>query len=339
MINAEQEDEDSKIAGSTATVALVRRDKVIVANVGDSRAVISRNGQAVNLSTEHRRVMLARLGCLMGKVFPACAPKYVLTKPLVARWCRVFGKGPTVESETKRVTDAGGWVKDGRVCEVLAVSRAFGDWEFKGEGLPVMLERGRECAFRQTFGRCICCMLAAPPWSHAGWVAWKNRWTSACATAAAAPRCGTRRLWTASHFVADPVVATPDVTEMPFGPDDEFLLLASDGLWCAAPCGGRFLSWRRHARGRACIRLSDGAPAWRRRAGTSSAAGTQSCLRGRRFQAGASCQEVADKVAELALKRYTSDNVAVVVVDLGGGAKGWGAPTAKAKGGLFGIFN
>jgi serine/threonine protein phosphatase PrpC len=51
---AEQPDEDSKTAGSTATVALLRRDKIIVANVGDSRAVLSRGGQAVDMSTEHR---------------------------------------------------------------------------------------------------------------------------------------------------------------------------------------------------------------------------------------------------------------------------------------------
>lgn len=41
-------------SGSTATVALVRKDKVIVANVGDSRLVLCRNGQPIDLTTEHR---------------------------------------------------------------------------------------------------------------------------------------------------------------------------------------------------------------------------------------------------------------------------------------------
>jgi serine/threonine protein phosphatase PrpC len=50
----ELEDEDERLSGSTATVALVRRDKIIVANVGDSRAVLCRNGRPVDLSTEHR---------------------------------------------------------------------------------------------------------------------------------------------------------------------------------------------------------------------------------------------------------------------------------------------
>jgi Protein phosphatase 2C len=33
------------------------------------------------------------------------------------------------------------------------------------------------------------------------------------------------------HFVGDPVVATPDVTELTIKPEDEFFIIASDGLW------------------------------------------------------------------------------------------------------------
>jgi protein phosphatase 2C family protein 2/3 len=61
----------------------------VVANVGDSRAVLSRGGRALDLSTEHR----------------------------------VWGKTPTVLSEIERIEAVGGWVDDGRVCGVLAVSR------------------------------------------------------------------------------------------------------------------------------------------------------------------------------------------------------------------------
>ena len=55
---------------------------------------------------------------------------------------RVTGSGPTVEAEVHRVEDVGGWIEDGRVCDVIAVSRAFGDREFKGDGAKSMLQRG-----------------------------------------------------------------------------------------------------------------------------------------------------------------------------------------------------
>jgi len=70
--------------------------------------VLCRTGIAVDLSTEHR----------------------------------VYGSGPSVASEIDRVQKAGGWIDDGRVCGILAVSRAFGDADYKGEGLHRMLNRG-----------------------------------------------------------------------------------------------------------------------------------------------------------------------------------------------------
>ena len=33
------------------------------------------------------------------------------------------------------------------------------------------------------------------------------------------------------HFKSDPVVATPDVTEISLSEDDEFVIVATDGLW------------------------------------------------------------------------------------------------------------
>lgn len=46
--------------------------------------------------------------------------------------------------QVARVKASGGWVYDGRVCNILAVSRAFGDWEFKGLGLKKLLSAGVE---------------------------------------------------------------------------------------------------------------------------------------------------------------------------------------------------
>uniref|UniRef100_A0A7N0UJB5 protein-serine/threonine phosphatase n=1 Tax=Kalanchoe fedtschenkoi TaxID=63787 RepID=A0A7N0UJB5_KALFE len=77
--------------GSTAVVAVVTRDKIIVANCGDSRAVLCRGGKAIALSSDHK---------------------------------------PDRPDELHRIEAAGGRVIywDGpRVLGVLAMSRAIGD--------------------------------------------------------------------------------------------------------------------------------------------------------------------------------------------------------------------
>ena len=80
-------------SGSTAVVALVTPAfELIAANVGDSRIVLSANGEAIPLSTDHK---------------------------------------PTVAAETARIRQAGGFVEAGRVNGALALSRAVGDFEYK----------------------------------------------------------------------------------------------------------------------------------------------------------------------------------------------------------------
>jgi protein phosphatase 1L len=81
----------SRDAGSTASTAVLVGDRLLVANVGDSRAVICRGGKAVALSTDHK---------------------------------------PNRTDERQRIENAGGvvmWAGTWRVGGVLAVSRAFGD--------------------------------------------------------------------------------------------------------------------------------------------------------------------------------------------------------------------
>ncbi|KAH0466508.1 hypothetical protein IEQ34_003746 [Dendrobium chrysotoxum] len=77
--------------GSTASTAILLGNRLFVANVGDSRAVISKDGKAVPLSDDHK---------------------------------------PNRIDERKRIEDAGGvvmWTGTWRVGGVLAMSRAFGN--------------------------------------------------------------------------------------------------------------------------------------------------------------------------------------------------------------------
>lgn len=45
---------ECEAVGSTAVVAIVTPDRVVVANCGDSRAVLCRNGRPVPLSSDHK---------------------------------------------------------------------------------------------------------------------------------------------------------------------------------------------------------------------------------------------------------------------------------------------
>ena len=101
IIELEDEDErpwEGPQAGSTCVVAVVRGDKLVVANAGDSRAVLSRRGVAVEMSRDHK---------------------------------------PMDDDERARIVKAGGFVQEGRVNGSLALSRAIGDLEYKqGKSLP-----------------------------------------------------------------------------------------------------------------------------------------------------------------------------------------------------------
>ncbi|KAG8058112.1 hypothetical protein GUJ93_ZPchr0002g23271 [Zizania palustris] len=78
-------------AGSTASTAILVGDRLFVANVGDSRAVVCKGGDAIAASRDHK---------------------------------------PDQSDERQRIEEAGGfvmWAGTWRVGGVLAVSRAFGD--------------------------------------------------------------------------------------------------------------------------------------------------------------------------------------------------------------------
>lgn len=80
-------------SGCTAVVALLRGNELYVANAGDSRCVVSRNGTAVEMSFDHK---------------------------------------PEDTIELNRIRAAGGRVtNDGRVNGGLNLSRAIGDHAYK----------------------------------------------------------------------------------------------------------------------------------------------------------------------------------------------------------------
>jgi len=78
--------------GSTACAAVITKEQVYVANVGDSRCVLSKKGLAVDLSVDHK---------------------------------------PNTPREKARIEAAGLDIEDGRVKGELNLSRALGDLRFK----------------------------------------------------------------------------------------------------------------------------------------------------------------------------------------------------------------
>lgn len=117
-------------SGCTATTILINKNKIICANSGDSRTVLSVNGNAKPLSYDHK---------------------------------------PTNPGEHQRICAAGGFVDFGRVNGNLALSRAIGDFDFKKrQDRPVEEQM---------------------------------------------------------------VTALPDIIEHEITPDDEFVILACDGIW------------------------------------------------------------------------------------------------------------
>ncbi|XP_042390226.1 probable protein phosphatase 2C 60 isoform X6 [Zingiber officinale] len=77
-------------SGCTACVAVIRNNQLFVANAGDSRCVLSRKGQAVSLSTDHK---------------------------------------PDLDEERERILKAGGFIHAGRVNGSLNLSRAIALWQ------------------------------------------------------------------------------------------------------------------------------------------------------------------------------------------------------------------
>ncbi|CDU17891.1 protein phosphatase 2C [Plasmodium yoelii] len=86
------EDNIAYSCGSTAIVAVIIKGYLIVANAGDSRAIICFNGNSLGMSTDHK---------------------------------------PHLQAEEARIKKAGGYISNGRVDGNLNLTRAIGDLHYK----------------------------------------------------------------------------------------------------------------------------------------------------------------------------------------------------------------
>ncbi|RZC91369.1 hypothetical protein C5167_027433 [Papaver somniferum] len=184
------ENEEIKSIGSTAVVSLISTDQIIVANCGDSRAVLSRGGTAIPLSQDHR---------------------------------------PDRTDEMERVEAAGGRVINWngyRVLGVLATSRSIGD-----------------------------------------------------------------------HYLKPYVISVPEVTITSRTESDEFVILASDGLWDVMSNDMACNVARKCLEGRIARKFASSASP------SSSDHTSNAAL-------------AAAVLAELAMAKGSKDNISVVVVEL-----------------------
>jgi serine/threonine protein phosphatase PrpC len=85
-------DSSESNAGCTANVILIKDKKIYIANAGDSRSLLYKAGKITRLSEDHK---------------------------------------PDNEIERQRISNAGGFIIDGRVNGNLNLSRAIGDLEYK----------------------------------------------------------------------------------------------------------------------------------------------------------------------------------------------------------------
>lgn len=133
--------------GTTAIVVVLRPRSVLVANLGDCRAVLARGGNAVELSQDHtpkreqerieiaggwirmeKELFLGRLSH-MDLSDPAITVKAKVRRPAACRLPPRRAPHPVAPPQKSH------WVETYRVNGELAVSRALGDFSFKGRGL------------------------------------------------------------------------------------------------------------------------------------------------------------------------------------------------------------
>ncbi|CAN6273732.1 unnamed protein product [Urochloa humidicola] len=105
--------EPPRVSGSTACVAAIRGHQIIIANVGRSRCIISRNGQATELTTDHE-------------------PSNVIERQRIERAEGEVANVP-IPGEAEGFFQQYGVVGTYRIDGILPHTRSIGDFQFKGD--------------------------------------------------------------------------------------------------------------------------------------------------------------------------------------------------------------
>ncbi|GJM93689.1 hypothetical protein PR202_ga10271 [Eleusine coracana subsp. coracana] len=288
----DDEDEDAAeqhTVGSTAVVAVVGPRRIVVANCGDSRAVLSRGGVAVPLSCDHKQFARTlprrrpglfrqqRVKRRVASTWPGpgshrAASDTSMEFPVGARprfpaWTGVLGlgywmsvKGRSLDrdrpDELERVEAAGGRVINWNGYRVLATSSLQPNQKFSGALKRTELFSG---ALKRT--ETVCYRVLATSRSIG------------------------------DYYLKPYVTAEPEVTVMDRTDKDEFLILASDGLWDVVSNEVACKIARNCLSGLAASKYPESV-------------------------SGSSAADAAALLVELAISRGSNDNISVVVVEL-----------------------
>jgi serine/threonine protein phosphatase PrpC len=165
--------------GTTAIGAFIRGETLTVFNVGDCRAVLCRDGKAVDMSTPHN---------------------------------------PNRAEEAARVLRANGWIDVERVINLLQKRIDMTDPEIQ-DVVGLRLDEDRSYEVSRVVGDLSVSRSIGDP-DYKGFVPGEK--VDLCLP------------WPKDHdqtFLLDLIIAEPEIETMELERDDEFLVLASDGVW------------------------------------------------------------------------------------------------------------